>query len=129
MGFSIKHGGDVYLAHILQYEDTNALTLLWRSISDHRRYAKHSNQGSTIRRRSHHKEVQYGEAKSALSILKSIRLIATNLRNKLVDYDVDFNSKAVREEARRILDFLDNTHNKQYLHKYTGFKKFEEVSK
>lgn len=120
----LKNGGEVYLAYIFKYEDVNSLARMWNSRIEKAKYDKHRNQGSTIRRRNHSKEVKHGEAKSAISLLREIRMIATAMRNKITEYDVDYNSQETKEEARKILEFLDITNGSVILNKYKKLRKF-----
>ncbi|MGL5574456.1 MAG: hypothetical protein ACRDCW_02670 [Sarcina sp.] len=121
---NLRHGGEIYLAYIFQYEDVNSLAKLWNRKIETAKYNKHKGQGTNIRRRSHTKEVKHGVAKSALSILKDIRMIATAMRNKITEYDVDFNDEQTKAEARKILEFLDVTNEKSILRKYDKLRKF-----
>ena len=120
---NIRNGGEVYLAYIFNYDDVNSLTKIWSSKMEKAKYDKHKGQGSNIRRRVHKKEVKHGEAKSAINLLREIRMIATAMRNKITEYDVDYNSYETKEEARKILQFLDVTNGSVIFNKYRKLKK------
>lgn len=121
---NIKNGGEVYLAYIFKYEDVNSLTKMWNSRIEKAKYDKHKGQGTNIRRRVHKKEVKHGEAKSAINLLREIRMIATAMRNKITEYDVDYNAQETRAEAKKLLEFLDITNGAFFLRKYDKMNKF-----